>query len=1239
MAKDENKEDVRKIGNDIHSMSFIIGAGFSKNISNKYLSWAELLKDMINEMYAKEMRSGFMNEWEIIDKYGYLGIASEYIRRKGYHEAIDVYIEQRTPKLVEKEDGTYDLLLGDEREEKVDVSLHRQLLDMKVKNIYTFNYDNALDVYSDLTSTAERRTELKNASEEIKLIDDALKLCQLDDSIKKKLALDEKSVAVDEENNEFQKKVQELKNLSIVKRLVEGVDSQGASDYEFIKLTVEKLKQNRQQLSNIVIQLDKYKPDVYYVVKKSGDITISAKRNIFKLHGSLREQDQEYGFDYDNHTQYIIAQEDYDTYHEKHEAFVDLMRISLLKDSYCIIGFSCDDPNFLLWINWVKDIVDKERLANREDANIWNKYFINVDDRSLAADKSLLLNNHYIKVVDLYKVYPQATSRKERLSAFFDDIVRAQSVQLLTKGFWKHFDFIREPKKKKEVKYEEDKVQRIWNLTKDNDLAFFAAPDDYYRLYFLENIKWIIRDGNMNATLCKALMMAVNQNNIPLEFFIENNLIADIHKIVLSSEDEELKRHYNVLTDLDKLLKNEREASICGNSDRDILYNCVNSLFNFDFDGCVKILNGWKPKGGYYNVVQLMIGAGLRDKRVSLDEIFVHSKREQYNSDSEYLIALELLLSLQEYFWGNQEAYARFENLRSTREELIGRNNLLTSLSDYFSTLLKAIKKEEKVIPLGREGRTLTFANYNSGKMGAIRILYLLSKLGFVTRKMLSWGLSDKSVFDMIESIYIDYPFPCLYYASLCTDKNMSRRVAQLYCNSCSDKIQKTLPDLLVKIMEACGSKTLSEERKNVLYIYAESFIKRVPQNKWVNVFKRLYTTQNLDCCNEREIYNAKYNFTEKALVYSSDIAFKQKIIGEIFDKWDTVSQYDNSLIIATIRDVKTLDKTMLKKVYAAMNNVNTEPQVFILFNLQKYIPRNKFNLWVQTIDEKLLSNPSLIIAVSYAAKNNKRMQQLALRLLGNSLYLWNTGIQKDKEGSIFVTDAQSVDIDRFEQNVPITGDTETIVFEKLKNELELIDMQLQKQSFSDWFTDWSSLIYSMKLFLLRHKQSVTKLEDVDQIIRRCDDLYFKASGQVALVEKIIHPESYKVEEGVIELFDGIRTCGANQFKQEYDILANLIIQHQTKALDICLRHFSWSVTFPKHQKFFISNGFVQKVALILRAYRHYFMGNDIQEWDLAVNKDVAERCLLDMNEWLKSMKQEDSEWAKYKPIYFHIEE
>ena len=50
-------------------------------------------------------------------------------------------------------------------------------------------------------------------------------------------------------------------------------------------------------------------------------------------------------------------------------------------------------------------------------------------------------------------------------------------------------------------------------------------------------------------------------------------------------------------------------------------------------------------------------------------------------------------------------------------------------------------------------------------------------------------------------------------------------------------------------------------------------------------------------------------------------------------------------------------------------------------------------------------------------------------------------------------------------------------------------------------------------------------------------------------------------------------------------------------------------------------------------------MGEDIEEWDFAVNKDVAEKCMLQMNNWLKDLKLADYDWTNYKPTYFQIED
>lgn len=504
---------------------------------------------------------------------------------------------------------------------------------------------------------------------------------------------------------------------------------------------------------------------------------------------------------------------------------------------------------------------------------------------------------------------------------------------------------------------------------------------------------------------------------------------------------------------------------------------------------------------------------------------------------------------------------------------------------------------------------------------------------------MVSRWLTDMNLFDVIEKTYTIYPYPCLYYASLSTDKNMSKRVAQLYCNSSSDIIQKALPDIFVKILKACGSQNLSKERKNTLYIYASSFIKRVHPKVWLEEFMKLYKTQGLDSQNEREFFTAKYDFAQQAISYSKDTAFKQDIIVEILNRWGNLTHYDNSLLIAATRNIKALDKTVLRQVYQAMNHVETEPQVFVLFNLQKFIPKGRFYSWVENLDYNLLRNPSIISAVSHVARKCKRLQKLALQLLADSQYLWNTGIHDDD--SFYVTDSITLDIDEFEKNVPIFEASENVafkVFKKLKDELILLDKATEKNFFRDWFHDWSPLIHSMKLFLIRHKAFIAEKENVDYIIELCDKLYFKVSGQIAFQDKLVHAESYKVEEGISELIDEVRTYGIQHFKLEYDILADLIMQHQTKALDLCMRHFNWAVTFPKYRKFFVANDFQRKVSLILRVYKPYFMGKVIEEWDLAVNKEVAEKCMLQMNDWLKKMKLADSDWTNYKPIYFQIE-
>lgn len=78
---------------------------------------------------------------------------------------------------------------------------------------------------------------------------------------------------------------------------------------------------------------------------------ILGRRRIVKLHGSFPSQ-----------RPFIFTEEDYRTYPQKFAPFVNLVRQSLLENVLCLIGFSGDDPNFLHWIGWVRDMLDKHAL-------------------------------------------------------------------------------------------------------------------------------------------------------------------------------------------------------------------------------------------------------------------------------------------------------------------------------------------------------------------------------------------------------------------------------------------------------------------------------------------------------------------------------------------------------------------------------------------------------------------------------------------------------------------------------------------------------------------------------------------------------------------------------------------------------------------------------------------------------------------------------------------------------------
>lgn len=118
----------------------------------------------------------------------------------------------------------------------------------------------------------------------------------------------------------------------------------------------------------------------YETVVNKEDLPYARAPRIVKLHGSFPSQ-----------RPFVITEEDYRRYPQDYAPLVNTVQQSLLENTFCLIGFSGDDPNFLQWIGWIRD-----NLGNEKTQKI---YLVGLFDLSSA--RLQLLARRGIIVVDL----------------------------------------------------------------------------------------------------------------------------------------------------------------------------------------------------------------------------------------------------------------------------------------------------------------------------------------------------------------------------------------------------------------------------------------------------------------------------------------------------------------------------------------------------------------------------------------------------------------------------------------------------------------------------------------------------------------------------------------------------------------------------------------------------------------------------------------------------------------------
>jgi hypothetical protein len=124
----------------------------------------------------------------------------------------------------------------------------------------------------------------------------------------------------------------------------------------------------------------------YQSVLSQQDIPTTQQPRIIKLHGSFPQSKQPF----------IITEEDFRTYESRFPAMVNLAQQCLAEKTCCLIGFSGDDPNFLRWSGWVRDVLGKSHMQP--------VYLVGLHEHS-PSQKSLLAKRH-VHTIDLSPLFP-----------------------------------------------------------------------------------------------------------------------------------------------------------------------------------------------------------------------------------------------------------------------------------------------------------------------------------------------------------------------------------------------------------------------------------------------------------------------------------------------------------------------------------------------------------------------------------------------------------------------------------------------------------------------------------------------------------------------------------------------------------------------------------------------------------------------------------------------------------------
>lgn len=618
-------------------------------------------------------------------------------------------------------------------------------------------------------------------------------------------------------------------------------------------------------------------------------------RTIVKLHGDLVNDSMtdSFMFDNDNSLRYIIGQEDYDTYPEKHQAFTQLMRIAMLKGAFLLVGFSGTDPNFLAWLNWMKDVLDKDPESNKGKEKI---YLVLVKKEPLSLEQDLYFKNHRIGVIylddpDLVaeiqgqrpngKPVPMTigNTTKERFELLFKYLRNVELEDAATDDnrntLWGEID---------------SKITRKENLYEV--CAKLNALPNHFRIN--QQIPWQdhVLDGLDRLDHAWSDQEILIANEAMKDTGILSTLIySEKHK-----SDAQKAEVWSYLSNRLSVLQNNYQPIEKTESDESAYLNLLHYAFNLEFEKFKGLLDSWKPNGRYVQCWASFTSLTSKEKSVNkLDEYIA----TESNIQEKYLASM--LRNSIDFQVPSVYTYYEYSNV--------------TGFFEVYKPLLLQLKTTDKKIkPHGWVGKEFNFGGEVGKCRASINILNLLIETGFLPSYSFVSMVGCKDWYSVFKYIYETFPYPCLFYSLLYGDGAVIKRIGQDYAYS--ENLIEDLPHLLKNVMNCVKNDSYLGNWQSYWQIMAEMAV-AVNPNQWFDVFIEImkvrflpnllnftYSIAPQECVNKMLKYLALSEHKDKALNTLLEFAEQHPIeVGHLMSSLK-IDQDINNKILDKIRSI-----------------------------------------------------------------------------------------------------------------------------------------------------------------------------------------------------------------------------------------------------------------------------------------------------------------------------------------------